>query len=130
MLKIDREDYLKSIKGSLRPFAYKDTNDINIKIYGQKIRTFDDLNRVLIINSLIEIRPDFFLINECNIGLTKFKVQGYNIELSRNQKIGIIYTNIYYLNACFKNLEDDYTIIRMVNTNKGNFSIISIYTTW
>ena len=62
MFKIYREDYFKSIKGGLGPYAYKNTNDLKIKIYGQNIRTFDELNRTLIINSLDEIRPDFFFI--------------------------------------------------------------------
>jgi len=97
MLKIDREEYFKSIKRWTS--YYKNINGLTIKIFGQNIRTIDELNRALIINSLDEIKPDFFLLNECNIGLAKFKVQGYNIELSKNQEVGIITKNIFYLNV-------------------------------
>ena len=50
-------------------------------------------------------------------------MSGYNLILSDNQEVGIIYKNIYYLNDCFKDIEDNYNIIRLANTTKYNFII-------
>ena len=57
----------------------------------------------------------------------KFNMSGYNLILSDNQEVGIIYKNIYYLNDCFKDIEDNYNIIRLVNTTKYKFIIYVTY---
>ena len=57
----------------------------------------------------------------------KFNMSGYNLMLSDNQEVGIIYKNIYYLNDSFKDIEDNYNIIRLVNTTKYKFIIYVIY---
>ena len=64
------------------------------------------------------------MLNERNTGKEKFKINGYKLEISKNREVGII--NIYDLNIYFKELEDDY-IIKMVNTMKGIFIIVSVY---
>ena len=50
-------------------------------------------------------------------------MSGYNLELSDKNKVGIIYRNTYYLNKSCVELEDKYTMIRTVNTEKGNLII-------
>ena len=57
----------------------------------------------------------------------KFNMSGYNLILSDNQEVGIIYKIIYYLNDCFKDIEDNYNIIRLVNTTKYKFIIYVTY---
>ena len=42
-------------------------------------------------------------------------------------ELGIIHKNIFYLNNYFKELEDNYNIIRLVNSNNGNFIIFFTY---
>ena len=54
-------------------------------------------------------------------------MSGYKLKLSENEEGGIIYKDIYYLNKCFSDIEDEYNIIRMVNTKWGNFIIYSSY---
>ncbi len=49
----------------------------------------------------------------------------YKLELSEKEEVGI--KDIYYLNKCFSDTEDEYNIIRMTNTKGGNFIIYSIY---
>ena len=58
---------------------------------------------------------------------SKFNMSGYNLILSYNQEVGIIYKNIYYLNYCFMDIEDNYNIIRLVNTTKYIFIIYVTY---
>ena len=110
---------------------YKEDNGINalkkIKIYGENIRTFNELNRGLLSNVLDNNRPDFVLLNECFIGNASFKQSGYNLELSDKSKVGIIYRNTYYLNKSCIELEDKYNIIRTVNTEDGNLIIYCVY---
>ena len=43
------------------------------------------------------------------------------------QEVGIICKNIYFLNDCFKDIEDNYNIIRLVNTTKYKFIIYVTY---
>ena len=57
----------------------------------------------------------------------KFNMSGYNLILSDNPEVGIIYKNIYYLNDSFKHIENNYNIIRLVNTTKYNFIIYFAY---
>ena len=57
----------------------------------------------------------------------KFNMSGYNLILSDKQEVCIIYKNIYYLNDCFKDIEDNYNIIRLVNTTKYKFIIYVTY---
>ena len=94
-----------------------------IKIYGENIMTFNEMNRGLLSNVLDNNRPDFVLLNECFIRNASFKISGYNLELSDKNKVGIIYRNTYYLNKSCVELEDKYTMIRTVNTEKGNLII-------
>ena len=54
-------------------------------------------------------------------------MSGYKLELSENEEVGIIYKDIYYLNKCFIDIEDEYNIIRTANTKGGNFIIHSTY---
>ena len=44
------------------------------------------------------------LLNECNIGKAKFNMSGYKFELLENNKVGILYRDIYYLNYACKNI--------------------------
>ena len=67
----------------------------------------NETNRALISNILDEDRPDFMLLNECKLGKAKFNIKGYKLELSNKQEVGLIYKDIYYLNNCFKDIEDD-----------------------
>ena len=54
-------------------------------------------------------------------------MSGYNLILSRNQEVGIIYRNIYFLNDVFSDIEDDYNIIRLVNSKMNKFIIFVTY---
>ena len=65
------------------------------------------------------LKPDFLLLNECNKGKSSFKISGYKTEFSPNQEVGIIYKNCYYLDSNFKEFEDNYNLIKLVNTLKG-----------
>ena len=85
------------------------------------------MNRGLLSNVLDNKRPDFILLNESNIGKANFKMSGYKLELSDNNEVGILYRDIYYLNKSFKDLEDNYNMIKMVNTDKGNLIIYCAY---
>ena len=78
-----------------------------IKIIGENIYTLSTVNRALLSNVLDEYNPDFVLLNECNMNKNaKFNMSWYNLIFSYNQKVGIIYKNIYYLNDCIKDIED------------------------
>ena len=57
----------------------------------------------------------------------KFNMSRYNLILSDNQEVGIIYKNMYYLNDCFKDIDDNYNIIRLVGARKYNFIIYVTY---
>ena len=67
------------------------------------------------------------LLNECKIGKAKFNMSGYKLELSNNNEVGIIYKDIYQLNNVYQNLEDNYNMIKMVNTNEGKLIIYCVY---
>ena len=67
------------------------------------------------------------LLNECNIGKAKFNMSGYKLELLDNNKVGILYRDIYYLNDACKNIEDNYNMIKMVNTTEGNLILYCTY---
>lgn len=70
-------------------------------------------NGALLSNVLLN--PDFVLLKEYNMSKNpKFNMSGYNLILSDNQEVGRIYKKIYYLNYCFKDIEDNYNIIRLV----------------
>ena len=126
LLRNDKIDYLKNKKDKKR--GGNIISNINkIKIYGENIRTFNEMNRGLLSDVLDNNRPDFILLNECNIGKASFKMSGYKLELSDNNEVGILYKDIYYLNKSFEELEDNYNIIRMVNTNNGNLIIYCTY---
>ena len=128
MLKIDRNDILvNQISSGNNILNYLNSNNLKIKIYGENISTLNEVNRVLLSNILDEERLDLMLLNECKIGKAKFNIKCYKLELSNTQEVGIIYKDIYYLNKCFTNKEDDYNIIRMANTKGGNFIIYSTY---
>ena len=118
LLKEDREDYLSSIKG-----GYKN----EIRIIGENIRTLNETNRALLSNILDTERPDFMLLNECNIGKAKFNMSGYKLELSDNNEVGLLYRDIYYLNDVCKNIEDNYNMIKMVNTTEGKLILYCTY---
>ena len=121
----DKKDYDErkgKIQGGNGINAFK-----KIKIYGENIRTFNEMNRGLLSNVLDNNRPDFVLLNECFIGNASFKMSGYNLELSDKNKVGIIYWNVYYLNKSCVELEDKYNMIRTVNTEKGNLIIYCVY---
>ena len=87
------------------------------------------LIRALLSDVLDKHRPDFILLNECNKGKAAFNMSGYNLILSRNQEVGMIYRNIYFLNDIFNDIEDDYNIIRLVNSKINKFIIFITYTT-
>ena len=88
LLKEDKEDYLKNIKGVFK-------NEIRIIV--ENIRTLNETNRALLSNILDTERPDFMLLNECNIGKAKFNMSGYKLELLDNNKVGIVYRDIYII---------------------------------
>ena len=67
------------------------------------------------------------LLNECHLGKAKFNMSGYKLELSDNNEVAILYKDIFYLNKSFEELEDNYNIIRMANTNNGNLIIYCTY---
>ena len=106
LLKEDKEDYLRNIKA-----GYKN----EIRIIGENIRSLNETNRALLSNILDTERPDFMLLNECNIGKAKFNMSGYKLKLSDNNEVGLLYRDIYYLNDVCKNIEDNYNMIKMVN---------------
>ena len=106
----------KELKGGKSEFYY-DKNII--KIYGNNIRTLNESNKALINNFIEEEKPDFLLLNECYKGKSSFKISGYKTEFSPNQEVGIIYKNCYYLDSNFKEFEDNYNLIKLVNTLKG-----------
>ena len=113
------EDKIK-IYDNLKGGANVVTHDKNIiKIYGNNIRTLNEGNRALINNFIDEEKPDFILLNECNKGKSSFKISGYKTEFSPNQEVGIIYKSCYYLDSNFKEFEDNYNLIKLVNTLKG-----------
>ena len=126
-----KDDLLNNDKIDYQRNNFKGGNIISnikkIKIYGENIRTFNEMNRGLLSDALDNNRPDFILLNECNIGKAKFKMSGYKLELSDNNEVGILYRDIYYLNKSFSDIEDNYNMIRMVNTNKGNLIIYCVY---
>jgi hypothetical protein len=93
MLEKDKNYILKNIKGGYNPF--NNYHNINkIKIFGENIYTLNEINRALLSDVLDKHRPDFILLNECNKGKASFNMSGYNLILSRNQEVGIIYRNI------------------------------------
>ena len=106
----------KKVKGGKNEYNY---NKNIIKIYGNNIRTLNESNKALIINFIEEEKPDFLLLNECNKGKSSFKISGYKTEFSPNQEVGIIYKNCYYLDSNFKEFEDNYNLIKLVNTLRG-----------
>ena len=114
----DKEDYLSKIKG-----GYKN----EVRIIGENIRTLNETNRALLSNILDNEKPDFMLLNECNIGKAKFNMSGYKLELSDNNEVGIIYRDIYYLNDVYKSIEDNYNMIKMVNTTEGKLILYCTY---
>ena len=118
LLKEDKEDYLRNIKA-----GYKN----EIRIIGENIRSLNETNRALLSNILDTERPDFMLLNECNIGKAKFNMSGYKLELSDNNEVGILYRDIYYLNDVYKNIEDNYNMIKMINTTKGKLILYCAY---
>ena len=127
LLDKDKDDYneLKQEKKDKRKKGGNITT--KIKIYGENIRAFNETNRALLSDILDKQRPDFMLLNECNIGKAKFNMSGYKLELSDNNEVGILYKDIFYLNKSFEELEDNYNIIRMANTNNGNLIIYCTY---
>ena len=106
----------KEVKGG-KSEIYYDKNII--KIYGNNIRTLNESNKALINNFIEEEKPDFLLLNECYKGKSSFKISEYKTEFSPNQEVGIIYKNCYYLDSNFKEFEDNYNLIKLVNTLKG-----------
>jgi len=117
---------LKNIKGGYNPFNYY--HNINkIKILGENIYILNETNRALLSDVLDKHRPDFILLNECNKGKVSFNMSGYNLILSRNQEVGMIYRNLYFLNDVFNDIEDDYNIIRLVNSKINKFIIFVTY---
>ena len=113
------EDKIK-VNNKLKGGKNKFNHDKNlIKIYGNNIRALNESNKALIINFIEEEKPDFILLNECNKGTSSFKISGYKTEFSPNQEVGIIYKNCYYLDSNFKEFEDNYNLIKLVNTLKG-----------
>ena len=116
---LSNEDKIK-LNNNLKGGANADNDDKNIfKIYGNNIRTLNETNRALINNFIDEEKPDFILLNECNKGKSSFKISGYKTEFSSNQEVGIIYKSCYYLDSIFKEFEDNYNLIKLVNTLKG-----------
>ena len=101
MYQKDKADILQQMRGRFNPINnYFNIN--KIKIIGENILTLSKENRALLSNVLDEYNPDFVLLNECNMNKNaKFNMSGYNLILSDNQEVGIIYKNIYYLNDCF-----------------------------
>ena len=93
MLLIDKENILKLIKGGFN--LIENNFKINkIKIKGENICTLNETNRFIISNVLDELKPDFMLLNECNISKkAKFNMSDYNLIISNNQEVGIIYSN-------------------------------------
>ena len=91
---------LKSEKSGYIP------NSINInkiKIFGKNIYSLNETKRALLSNILYKYLPTMLLLNECNKGKAPFNMSGYNLILSRNQKLGNIYRKIYFLNdICLK----------------------------
>ena len=119
MLEVDRNDILPNqIIGEYGPQNYFKTDNLKIKIYGENILTLNEGNRAIISNILDEERPDFILLNECRIGKAKFNLSGYKLELSEKEEVGIIYKDIYYLNKCFSDIEDEHNIKRMEIQNE------------
>jgi len=126
MLIKDKNYILQNMKGGYNPFNnYYNIN--KIKIFGENIYTFNETNRALLSNVLDKQRPDFILLNECNKGKASFNMSNYNLILSRKQEVGIIYKNIYFLNDVFNDIEDDYNIIRLVNSKINKFIIFVTY---
>ena len=115
LLKEDKDDYLRNIRG-----GYKN----EIGIIGENIRTLNETNRALLSNILDTERPDFMLLN---IGKAKFNMSGYKLELSDNNEVGILYRDIYCLNDVCKNIEDNYDMIKMVNTTEGKLILYCAY---
>ena len=127
LLDKDKDDYNKQ-KQEIKDKRKKGGNiTTKIKIYGENIRAFNETNRALLSDILDKQRPDFMLLNECNLGKAKFNMSGYKLELSDNNEVGILYKDIFYLNKSFEELEDNYNIIRMANTNNGNLIIYCTY---
>ena len=106
----------KKVKGGKNEYNF---NKNIIKIYGNNIRTLNESNKALVINFIEEEKPDFLLLNECNKGKSSFKISGYKTEFFPNQEVGIIYKNCYYLDYNFKEFEDNYNLIKLVNTLKS-----------
>ena len=126
MIEKDKNYILKNIKGGYNPCNnYLNIN--KIKIFGENIYTLNETNRALLSDVLDKSRPDFILLNECNKGKASFKSSGYNLILSSNQEVGIIYINIFFLNDIFNEIEDDSNIIRLVNSKTNKFIIYATY---
>ena len=77
MYEKDKTDILKQMRGGFNLF----NNYINInkiKIIGENILTLSRENRALLSNVLDECKPDFVLLNECNMNKNaKFNMSGY-----------------------------------------------------
>ena len=54
-------------------------------------------------------------------------MSGYNLILSKNEEIGIIYCDIYFLNEKFNDIEDKYNILGLVNSKDNKFIIFAAY---
>jgi len=96
MYKKDKENILQQIKGG-NNVINNYFNIKKIKIIGENILNLNRENKALLSNVLDEFNPDFVLLNECNMNIkAKFNISGYNLILSDNQEVGIIYKNIFF----------------------------------
>jgi len=82
LLDKDKDDYNEQKQGKKDKRKRGGNITTKIKIYGENIRSFNETNRALLSNILDKQRPDFMLLNECNIGKAKFNMSGYKLELS------------------------------------------------
>ena len=90
MLLKDKNHILKNIKGGYNPIN-KYYNINKIKIIGENIYTLNEINRALLSDALDNLKFDFILLNKCNKCKASFNMSGYNLILSNNQEIEIIF---------------------------------------
>ena len=102
-----RENFGKSQKEGNGGYSSKDNDSILIS--GANIRTLDLFNREALELYLTERNIDIMLLNECYMGKSKKKFQGYKSMIK--EKCGIIYKEELSCQQIMKDDEDENNLI-------------------
>jgi hypothetical protein len=98
----------------------------NVKIVGANVRKLNEENAMYLANYIAEEKPDFMLLNECSLGKGKFKING-NTRIGDEIKTCIIHKSDYVVHNALQEMNDDYNLIRRVDTDRGNIILYCAY---